>query len=743
MALRLSSPGISVREVDLTRGGVNASINVVAGIAGPFKQGPVNEVCRINNEKELVDKFGGPGVGLTDYHYETWYAASNFLSYGGQLDVVRAGGGNVAGSQMVNANAGVGIASTSILAIENYDDYNNNEINATSFYWAAKNPGSWGENLKVCVIDAAADQRISGILTTKVGIKTSNNIMSANIAVGYAVTQGMSGVTIGIGTTGSPGNNDYLKGIVTGVGNSFVDVKVVSTVKAGVETAATYQANSVIGFHTMSQMIFTQASGDVGIMTGTPVMSDWYDQQNITTGRADGGTDSLTMKWRSILPKPKTNSYVSERNGFNDAINIVIIDNDGSISGNTGSILEKYGNLSKAGDAESLNRDIYYKNVLANDSEFIFAGLSPVNGVDAHHGTQPLASGLVGPDNFTPTTAAEGAWGQNAKDIKFNFIGNHSYTLMGGKDYGGHIGVYDADLGDILNAYDKLASKENSDIRFLLQGGASKSKVEEQAKAQKLISICETRKDCVAFISPDRDSVVNVSTSGTQLENVLSFFAPLASSSFAVFDSGYQYFYDRFNKKFNYMPLSSDIAGLCVRTDVDQFPWFSPAGTSRGSLAHAVKLAYNPGQEDRDSLYSNRVNPVISLPGSGITLFGDKTALAFSSAFDRINVRRLFITVEKAIEAAANAQLFELNDAGTRSNFVNIVEPFLRDVQAKRGVTDFLLVCDETNNTPDVIDRNEFVADIFLKPSRSINFIGLTFVATRTGVSFSEVVGTV
>ena len=743
MALRLSSPGISVREVDLTRGGVNASINVVAGIAGPFKQGPVNEVCRINNEKELVDKFGGPGVGLTDYHYETWYAASNFLSYGGQLDVVRAGGGNVDGKKMVNANAGVGLASTSILAIENYDDYNNNHFNAANFYWAAKNPGSWGENLKVCVIDAAADQRISGILTTKVGIKTSNNIMNANIAVGYAVTQGMSGVTIGIGTTGSPGNNDYLKGIVTGVGNSFVDVKVVSTVKAGIETAAIYQANSVIGFHTASQIIFTQASGDVGIMTGTPVMSDWYDQQNITTARVDGGTDSLTMKWRSILPKPKTNSYVSERNGFNDAINIVIIDDDGTITGNTGSILEKYGNLSKAKDAESLNRDIYYKNVLANESEYIYAGLSPVNGVDAFHGTQPLSSGLVGPDNFTPTTAAEGAWGQDAKDIKFNFIGNQSYSLMGGKDYGGHIGVYDADLGDILTAYDKLASKENSDIRFLLQGGASKSKEEEQAKAQKLISICETRKDCVAFISPDRDSVVNVSSSGKQLQNVLSFFAPLASSSFAVFDSGYQYFYDRFNKKFNYMPLSNDIAGLCVRTDVDQFPWFSPAGTSRGSLAHAVKLAYNPGQEDRDALYSDRINPVITLPGSGITLFGDKTALAFQSAFDRINVRRLFIFVEKAIEAAANAQLFELNDAGTRSNFVNIVEPFLRDVQSKRGVTDFLLVCDETNNTPDVIDRNEFVADIFLKPSRSINFIGLTFVATRTGVSFSEVVGTV
>ena len=743
MALRLSSPGISVREVDLTRGGVNASINVAAGIAGPFKKGPVNEVCRINNEKELVDKFGGPGVGLTDYHYETWYAASNFLSYGGQLDVVRAGGGNVAGSQMVNANAGVGIASTTTLVIENYDDYNNNEINATNFYWAAKNPGSWGENLKVCVIDNAADQRISGILTTKVGTNAGGAPAAKNIAVGYAVTQGLSGVNIGIGTTGSPGGNDYLKGIVTGVGVSFVDVKVVSTVIAGVETATTYQQNSQLEFKTGTKIGFSSAVlGDVGVATGTPATTDWYNQQNITTGRGDGGTDAITIKWRSVLPKPQTNSYVSDRNGSNDALNVVVIDGDGGITGSTGALLEKFGNLSKAQDADgSPNKDIYYKNVIANESEYIFAGLSPVNAADSFHNTQPLASGFS--SGVIPIASGVGAWGQDGKDVKFNFLGNKSYTLKGGKDYGGHIGVYDADLGDTLTAYDKLADKVNSDIRFLLQGGASKSISEEQAKAQKLISICEVRKDCVAFISPNRGSVVNVAQSNTQLQNVQEFFAPLASSSFAVFDSGYQYFYDRFNKKFNYMPLSSDIAGLCVRTDVDQFPWFSPAGTSRGSLAHAVKLAYNPGQEDRDQLYSNRINPVISLPGSGITLFGDKTALAFSSAFDRINVRRLFITVEKAIEEAANAQLFELNDAGTRSNFVNIVEPFLRDVQSKRGVTDFLLVCDETNNTPDVIDRNEFVADIFLKPSRSINFIGLTFVATRTGVSFSEVVGTV
>jgi phage tail sheath protein FI len=219
--------------------------------------------------------------------------------------------------------------------------------------------------------------------------------------------------------------------------------------------------------------------------------------------------------------------------------------------------------------------------------------------------------------------------------------------------------------------------------------------------------------------------------------------SPLTSSSYAVFDSGYQYLYDRFNQQFVYIPCSGDVAGLCVRTDIEQFPWYSPAGSSRGTIKYAIKLAFNPDQNARDQLYSQRINPVISSPGSGIILFGDKTALSYQSAFDRINVRRLFITLEQAIKGAANAQLFEFNDATTRANFINIVEPYLRDVQIKRGITDFLLVCDETNNTPDVIDRNEFIADIYVKPARSINFIGLTFVATRTGVSFESIVGTV
>ena len=739
MALRLSSPGINVREVDLTRGGVNASVNIAAGIAGPFQQGPVNEVTRITTEKELVEVFGGPGAGLTDYHYETWYAASNFLSYGGQLDVVRANG-----TGLVNANAGVGIASTTSLNIENYDDYNNNHVSDGSFYWAARNPGFWADGIKVVAIDNAADQRISGIFTTNVGAADTGFVSAHNIQVGYAVTQKLEGVNIGIGTTGTPGDNDYLKGIVTGVGASFIDVKIVSTVVAGVETARGYQENSQYEFKfgTGKQIGLSSSTlGDVGIATGTASGTDWYNEQNVLTAAADGGTDPLTLKWRTVLPKPATNGYVSERNGFNDSLNVVVIDTKGSVTGAPGSILEKFGNLSKAKDAEvSPNKAVYYKDYLALNSEYIFAGTSPAV-TDSYHNTQALPSGFSG--GVTAVTAAAGAWGQNARDVKFNSLGNQSYTLFGGKDYAGSIGYFEADLGNILEAYDKLADTVTADIRFLLQGGAHKSRAEEQAKAQKLISICEARKDCVAFISPNRDSVVNVTNATTQLNNVLEFFAPLSSSSYGIFDSGYQYTYDRFNKRFNYIPLSNDVAGLCVRTDINQFPWFSPAGTTRGALANAVKLAFNPGQAARDRLYSSRINPVVTLPGSGTVLYGDKTALAYESAFDRINVRRLFITIEKAIEGAANAQLFEFNDAGTRTNFLNIVEPYLRDVQAKRGITDFLVVCDDTNNTPDVIDRNEFIADIFVKPARSINFIGLTFVATRTGVSFQEVVGNV
>jgi len=282
-------------------------------------------------------------------------------------------------------------------------------------------------------------------------------------------------------------------------------------------------------------------------------------------------------------------------------------------------------------------------------------------------------------------------------------------------------------------------------------GSANHEKETAQSLANKLISVAEIRKDAVAFISPYRKAFLNDSVAGsvtvnsdaTITDNVIGFYAPVTSTTYAVFDSGYKYMYDRFADTFRYVPLNGDIAGTCARNDINNFPWFSPAGTARGGILNAVKLAYNPSQVQRDRLYSNRVNPVVFSPSGGIVLFGDKTGFAKASAFDRINVRRLFIYLENAISAAARDQMFEFNDEITRTNFINIVEPFLRDVQGKRGIFDFRVICDETNNTAAVIDNNEFVADIFIKPARSINFIGLTFVATRTGVSFDEVIGNV
>jgi len=256
-----------------------------------------------------------------------------------------------------------------------------------------------------------------------------------------------------------------------------------------------------------------------------------------------------------------------------------------------------------------------------------------------------------------------------------------------------------------------------------------------------LVTITEIRKDAVLFASPERADVVNVANSNTQKDNVISFFDSRSSSSYCVFDSGYKYMYDRYNDVFRFVPLNGDIAGLAARTDLTADSWFSPAGFNRGNIRGAIKLAFNPNKSQRDELYMKRINPVCTFPGQGTVLFGDKTALSSPSAFDRINVRRLFITLEKAISTASKFQLFEFNDEFTRANFRAIVEPFLREVQGRRGITDFLVVCDNTNNTGDVIDRNEFVAEIFVKPNRSINFIKLQFVATRTGVAFEEVAG--
>jgi hypothetical protein len=865
MALSLASPGISIREVDLTRGSITNSSILSAGIAGPFQKGPVNQVVTIRNENEFLRTFGKPSK--QDYQYEYWYSGTNFMSYGGSLKVVRSDGNNLR-----NSNAAVGAASTTV-KINNYDAYR--ESIPTSYYWTAKTPGYWADGLKVCVIDNFADQTLSGVSTS-------------GVSVGVGVTQSIQNVT------------DYLKGIVTGVGPSQLYVKVTSKVSAaGTETTqnytergtysfkpgsikfsgnlegtnsislvrsglGTYPASSVsignsftvydvsantiidnaggsstnigdttiflasatgitianylligseiidilsvsgnavgvarsvfgtladtytdgseVKILTQYQNAFTASSGisttsttlgistvpsylssddilinqqtnEILLITGisqsgtisATSVSDWYNTQYALNRSAGDRTDLL---WRSIAPRPRTNEYVADRLGSNDAINIAVFDSSkaSNVSNTSEALLEKFVNLSKAKDGKvTPSENVYYVDYLALNSQYIYAGV--LLDTDAYWGISPVTGAFT--SGFTPSSTSLGIWGQEADSVSFNLIGNKKFTLLNGTDYSSlpsetnNIGGYDVEFSNLLNAYEKFENDAEVDVTFLLQGSASGSQEFEQQKANSLISIAENRKDCIAFISPNRSAVVNVANQSVQLENILSFFTPLTSSSYAVFDSGYQYFYDRYNNEFTYMPCSADIAGLCVRTDINQYPWFSPAGKSRGTLKNVIKLAYNPGQDHRDELYSNRINPIITSPGSGIVLFGDKTALSYPSAFDRINVRRLFIALQRSVKGAADAQLFEFNDSSTRANFINIVDPYLRDVQIKRGITDYLLVCDESNNTPDVIDRNEFIADIYVKPARSINYIGLTFIATRTGVSFETVVGTV
>ena len=300
-----------------------------------------------------------------------------------------------------------------------------------------------------------------------------------------------------------------------------------------------------------------------------------------------------------------------------------------------------------------------------------------------------------------------------------------------------------AELSNLITSYGLFSNKDEIEVDYLIMGPGCATEAESQAKANYLISVAEDRKDCIATIGPHRGNLVNITNTNTQTENLINYFSSLSSSSYATFDSGYKYTYDRFNNEFRYVPTNGDVAGLMTRTAIVAYPWFSPAGQQRGVINNAVKLAYNPNKAQRDRLYPARINSFVTTPGIGTLLFGDKTALGYASAFDRINVRRLFLTIEQALERAAQAQLFELNDELTRANFKNIVEPYLRDIQAKRGLYGYMVVCDSTNNTPDIIDNNEFRADIFLKPAKSINYVTLTFVATRTGVSFEEVVGRV
>ena len=742
MPLNLASPGILVKEVDLTAGRVDPTSDAVGAIVGPFAQGPVNEPVLVTNEQELLDNFGEPAS--VDKHYEHWLVASSYLAYGGPLQVVRSTDTELRNAWSAGLTTSLAVDSGNSqhanITINSYEDYVNtgydeNVISTASII--ARNPGSWANGIKVGVIDSKADQIFSGI----------TNASYPGLAVGYGVTQSLTGrVIVGSGSTSLAEEGAYLKGMITEVSSGKISIKVLSQVSAGnTETLVDYQQGGLNEFKADTVVsISTVTSGTVSgtIAASTATASDWFDTQSITL------SNGKTVKWNTLADRPGTSSYASTRGSRFDELSIVVIDDTGSVTGNAQTILEKHLNLSKAKDAEfSVGSSSYWRKYISENSEYIFAGGSADVGVTST-GSYTTTTGFV--------PSLDYGWDQTATGTDFGGAGSNTLTLQGGTNYNGQSGIstagaLQATVGDLATGYDIFANTEEYEVDFLLMGSGAYSDNDSAALASKVIAVAEGRQDALAFISPGRNTQVTegsndaftVKSDTTITDNVVSWYSSVPSSSYAVFDSGYKYMYDRFGDTFRYVPLNGDIAGTCARNDSTNFPWFSPAGTQRGSILNAVKLAYNPSKIQRDRLYSNRVNPVVFSPGAGIILFGDKTGLAKASAFDRINVRRLFIFLENAIKAAAKDVMFEFNDALTRNSFVNAVEPFLRDVQAKRGIQEFRLICDESNNTAAIIDSNEFIADIYVKPSRSINFIGLTFVATRSGVSFSEVIGNV
>jgi phage tail sheath protein FI len=419
---------------------------------------------------------------------------------------------------------------------------------------------------------------------------------------------------------------------------------------------------------------------------------------------ADANTYSGWIYSTQFTSAPGTSTYVSNKGGSLDEVHVIVVDEDGLFSGTRGTVLEKFGFVSKASDAkDDSGNNNYYKQVLENKSRYIYW---------ASH----------------PTTIATGtSWGSTANNTAFaNLTANVTVSLSGGVD--GTITT-----ANVITAYDSFDPAESVDIALVVSGPAS------QTVADSLISMAETRKDCVVFLSPEKADCVD--NAGSETTDIRAYRDTLTSTSYAVLDSNWKYQYDKYNDVYRWVPLNGDVAGLCARTDLERDPWFSPGGLNRGIIKNSIKLAWNPTKTNRDDLYVKGINPIVTFQGEGTVLFGDKTLLSKPSAFDRINVRRLFIVLEKAIARAARFSMFEFNDQFTRAQFVALVEPFLRDVQGRRGITDFRVVCDETNNTGEVIDRNEFIGDIYIKPARSINFIQLNFVAVRTGVSFDEVVG--
>jgi hypothetical protein len=660
------SPGVNVSEIDLTT--VVPAVSTTEGaIAGRFQWGPVEERVLVDSEDRLVNIFNKP----TSDNLVEFFTAANFLTYGNQLYVTRVE------NSALNASAnGTGVL------VKNQDHYEN-DYSAVDGHgvFVAKYAGTTGNSLKVSICpNASAWQQTFGTDSNDV----ANTAVSADADVAFVFTVGSPTVTI------------------THVGNTAHT------------SAASQKFNVGDVLLSSNNLVLGQVSAVTSNTTLTLTGNYSATTNNLTVGNASASVNNpnniIKRRWEyfgSFDQAPTTTVFATDKGATGDEFHMVVVDEDGKISGTKGAILEAWASLSKASDAKGeQGGSNYYKDVINQQSQWLWWAQHP-------EGTTSWGSKASDETTYSETS--------NQPIVK-SFSGASDGTALGSDDY--------------IRGYD-LYKTESVDVSFLLGGEAN------QTVATYLIdSIASVRRDCIAVISPEKaDCVNNNGYEGKERDDVIAYRDLLPSSSYAVIDSGWKYQYDKYNDQYVWVPLNADTAGLMVQTDLTRDPWYSPAGFNRGNVKNVIKLSWNPSKADRDQLYKKGINPIVTFPGQGTVLYGDKTMLTKPSAFDRINVRRLFIVLEKAISTAARFTLFEFNDEFTRSQFKNLVEPFLRDVQGRRGITDFQVVCDGTNNTGEVIDRNEFVGDIYIKPARSINFIQLNFVAVRTGVEFSEVVG--
>ena len=631
------SPGVIIKERDLSNAVVVGTSALRGAIASTFSKGPVGSIVNIGSERELIEIFGTP----VEANAADWIVASEFLRYGGQLAVVRATTG------VENATkSGTGV----LIADETAFD-----SGVTNEKFAARDAGTEGNNLRVVIVDKVADAKM-----TKSGHGLSvGDTLSDGATTDHEVTVVIDNDTVGI--------------------------------KEGGGTAITGN-----GF---TKSAFTA--------------SDWNALPIGDTG----------LTYKSIGTRPGTSAFAAERFLSADEVHVAVVDTS------TNTIVERNLFLSKLSDGKTPEgASSYWKDYINEFSSFIYAGASLTSAEFTTAGEDSGAS-----------ASSYGATSASPKVLAY-IKSTAGGALSGGTD------DYAYTAGEIGAAYNLFLDTEETTVDFVLMGGSMGSESDTIAKAGSVAGVANTRKDCIAFISPHTGNQIATSggtplTAALQLSNTIDFFGNIASSSYVVKDSGIKYTYDRFNDKYRYIGTNGDIAGLCVSTSAILDDWYSPAGTNRGGLQNVVRLAFNPNKAARDDLYSNSINPVVSMPGTGPILFGDKTALASPSAFDRINVRRLFLNIEKRVKGLAEGVLFEQNDSVTRNAFTASISSYLTEVQARRGVTDFLVVCDESNNSPEVVDRNEFVAELYLKPTRSINYVTVTVTATRTGVSFAEVVG--